>query len=114
MYNTWPEIDGEGAPPVVVIGTERDPALPDVPTFAEGGVANAESYTWHMVLAPSGTPAPVVAAINDAFNRVAAMESVQRRLTDLTMTVRSDTTPDTAARWMAALCPASSRLSAAR
>ena len=54
-----------------------------------------------MVLAPSGTPAPVVAAINDAFNRVAAMESVQRRLTDLTMTVRSDTTPEAAAKWMA-------------
>ena len=29
------------------------------------------------------------------------MESVQRRLSDLTMTVRSDTTPETAARWMA-------------
>jgi tripartite-type tricarboxylate transporter receptor subunit TctC len=73
---------------------------PDVPTFAEGGVANAESYTWHMVLAPSGTPEPVVAAVNAAFNRVAAQENVQRRLTDLTMTVRSDTTPAQAAKWM--------------
>ena len=72
-----------------------------MPTFAEGGVRDAESYTWHMVLAPSGTPAPVVEAVNAAFNRVAAMESVQRRLTDLTMTVRSDTTPETAAKWMA-------------
>lgn len=74
--------------------------LPDVPTLAEGGVANAESYTWHMVLAPSGTPAPVVQAANAALNRVAAMESVQRRLTDLTMTVRSDTTPETANRFL--------------
>ncbi len=84
-----------------VSADKRLPQVPDVPTFAEGGVRDAESYTWHMVLAPSGTPEPVVRAINAAFNRVAAMESVQRRLSDLTMTVRGDTTPETAARWMA-------------
>ncbi len=84
-----------------VSADKRLPQVPDVPTFAEGGVRDAESYTWHMVLAPSGTPEPVVRAINAAFNRVAAMESVQRRLSDLTMTVRGDTTAETAARWMA-------------
>ncbi|GGC39991.1 hypothetical protein GCM10011504_18000 [Siccirubricoccus deserti] len=73
---------------------------PDVPTFAEGGVANAESYTWHMVLAPSGMPDAVVEAVNAAFNRVAEQENVQRRLTDLTMMVRSDTTPAQAAKWL--------------
>ena len=84
-----------------VSADKRLPQVPDVPTFAEGGVRDAESYTWHMVLAPSGTPEPAVRAINAAFNRVAATETVQRRLSDLTMTVRSDTTPETAARWMA-------------
>ncbi len=84
-----------------VSADKRLPQVPDVPTFAEGGVRDAESYTWHMVLAPSGTPEPAVRAINAAFNRVAATESVQRRLSDLTMTVRGDTTPETAARWMA-------------
>lgn len=83
-----------------VSDTKRLPQAPDVPTFAEGGVKDAESYTWHMVLAPSGTPEPAVQAINAAFNRVAAMEHVRNRLTDLTMTVRSDTTPRTAAKWM--------------
>ena len=84
-----------------VSADKRLAQLPDVPTFVEGGVRDAESYTWHMVLAPAGTPAPAVQAINAAFNRVAASEAVQRRLTDLTMTVRSDTTPETAAKWMA-------------
>jgi tripartite-type tricarboxylate transporter receptor subunit TctC len=84
-----------------VSADKRLPQVPDVPTFVEGGVRDAESYTWHMVLAPSGTPAPAVEAANAAFNRVAASEAVQRRLTDLTMTVRSDTTPETAAKWMA-------------
>ena len=84
-----------------VSSDKRLPQLPDVPTFAEGGVRDAESYTWHMVFAPADTPAPVVQAINAAFNRVAAMESVQRRLSDLAMAVRSDTTPQTAAKWVA-------------
>lgn len=84
-----------------VSADKRLAQVPDVPTFAESGVRDAESYTWHMVLAPSGTPAAAVQAINAAFNKVAAMESVQKRLTDLTMTVRSDTTPAMAAKWLA-------------
>jgi tripartite-type tricarboxylate transporter receptor subunit TctC len=80
---------------LAVSADRRLPQVPDVPTLTEGGVVNAESYTWHMVFAPAGTPAPVVQAINAAFNKVAAEESVRRRLTDLTMTLRSDTTPAT-------------------
>ncbi|MBK1660232.1 Bug family tripartite tricarboxylate transporter substrate binding protein [Paracraurococcus ruber] len=85
------------------LGVSADRRLaqaPEVPTFAEAGIQGAESYTWHMVLAPAGTPAPVVQAINAAFNQVAAQDNVRRRLTDLTMDLRSDTTPETATRWL--------------
>jgi tripartite-type tricarboxylate transporter receptor subunit TctC len=84
-----------------VSSEKRIPQAPDVPTFAEGGVMGAESYTWHMVFAPSGTPEPVVQAINAAFNRAAAGETAQRRLADVTMTLRSDTTPEVASKWLA-------------
>ena len=80
----------------------RIPQAPDIPTFAEGGVPNAESYTWHMIFAPAGTPAPVVQAVNAAFNQAAASETAQRRLTELTMTLRHDTTPEMATQWLAA------------
>ena len=83
-----------------ISSAQRLPQAPDIPTFAEGGVANAESYTWHMVFAPSGTPAPIVEQINAAFNKAAAQASVQQRLSDLTMLVHSDTTPETAKRWL--------------
>lgn len=83
-----------------ISSAERLPQAPDIPTFAEGGVANAESYTWHMVFAPAGTPAPVVEQINAAFNKAAAQASVQQRLTDLTMLVRHDSTPETSKRWL--------------
>ena len=85
-----------------VSADKRIPQAPDVPTFAEGGVANAESYTWHMVFAPSGTPEPVVQAVNAAFNKAAALDLAQTRLTDLTMQVRSDSTPESAKAWLTA------------
>ncbi|WP_431284605.1 Bug family tripartite tricarboxylate transporter substrate binding protein [Humitalea sp. 24SJ18S-53] len=86
--------------PIAVMGTTRLPQLPNVPTTAEAGMPGLVASTWHMVFAPAGTPAPVVAAINAAFNTVAAMPDVQRRLSDLAMELRSDTTPDTSAAWL--------------
>ena len=87
---------------LAVTSDKRLPQAPEIPTLAEAGVPNAESYTWHMVLAPRGVPAPTLQAINAAFNQAAAQESVQKRLTDMTMDVRSDTTPEAATRWLAA------------
>jgi tripartite-type tricarboxylate transporter receptor subunit TctC len=74
---------------------ERIPQAPQLPTFAEAGVANAESYTWHMVLAPAGTPPEVVQAANLAFNRVSQQPEVRAKLTEMAMLVRTDTTPET-------------------
>jgi tripartite-type tricarboxylate transporter receptor subunit TctC len=80
----------------------RMPYAPDIPTFIEGGVADFECYTWHMAMAPAGTPMPVVNAINAAFNRALAMPAVQERLSQMTMSVTTDSTPESAARFLAA------------
>jgi len=85
-----------------VSAAQRLPQLPDVPTFAESGVRDAESYTWHMVLAPAGTPAPVLAQANAACNRVAADPAIAAKLTDLAMALRADTTPETARQFLLA------------
>jgi len=85
---------------LAISGARRIPQVPDIPTFNEAGVPGYEAYTWHMILAPSGTPQPVVDAVNAATNRVMAMESVKQRLSDLTMETRSDTTPVTARKWL--------------
>ncbi|BDG71374.1 Bug family tripartite tricarboxylate transporter substrate binding protein [Roseomonas fluvialis] len=79
----------------------RMPYAPDIPTFIEGGVPDFECYTWHMAMTPSGTPAPVVQAINGAFNRALALPAVQERLSQMTMNVTTDSTPDSAARFLA-------------
>jgi tripartite-type tricarboxylate transporter receptor subunit TctC len=46
--------------PMAVSGDARHPAVPDVPTFAEGGVRNFDVRLWYAVLAPAGTPKDIV------------------------------------------------------
>lgn len=85
---------------LAVMDDRRLPQLPNVPTTAEAGFDNLTAYTWHMVLAPSGTPEPVIAAVNAAFNRAGAEQVVQTRLGDLAMRLVTDSTPATAAQWL--------------
>jgi len=79
---------------------ERSPLAPNIPTFIEQGLAGYEAYTWHMVLVRSGTPAPVVQAINRAVNAAASLPAVQAKLMDLTMQVVRDSTPESAAAYL--------------
>jgi tripartite-type tricarboxylate transporter receptor subunit TctC len=46
--------------PLAVTGSARSPQLPDVPTVAEQGVAGYEAYVWMGLLAPKGTPPPII------------------------------------------------------
>jgi tripartite-type tricarboxylate transporter receptor subunit TctC len=80
---------------------ERMPYARDLPTFVEGGVAGYEAYTWHMALVPAGTPAATVQAINAAYNRALSQDAVKNRLADMTMEVTTNSTPESAARFLA-------------
>ena len=59
---------------------KRSPALPDIPTIAEAGVPGYESTLWYGMLAPGGTPAPVVQKLNDVFGRALQAPDVIERL----------------------------------
>lgn len=76
---------------------ERAPLAPEVPTFREQGIADDEPYTWHMVLVRSGTPEPVVRAINAAENAALAQPGVRERRASLAIEVVTNSTPDSAA-----------------
>jgi tripartite-type tricarboxylate transporter receptor subunit TctC len=45
---------------IAVSGDARNPAVPDVPTFAEGGVKNFDVKLWYGILAPARTPKDIV------------------------------------------------------
>jgi tripartite-type tricarboxylate transporter receptor subunit TctC len=50
-----------------VMGTQRVPTLPDVPTFAEQGFPDVDIAGWFMVAGPKGLPPAQVKRIHDAF-----------------------------------------------
>jgi tripartite-type tricarboxylate transporter receptor subunit TctC len=54
--------------------------LPDLPTLDELGLKGFECYTWNVILAPAGTPKPVVAKLNKAINDALTDAKVIRAL----------------------------------
>ncbi len=46
--------------PLAVTGAKRSPQLPDVPTVIESGYPGFEAYVWMGLLAPKGTPQPII------------------------------------------------------
>ncbi len=59
------------------------PSLPDVPTFAESGLAGFESVGWFGVVAPAGTPADIVKRLNEAFVKALKDPSVVEKIRSL-------------------------------
>src|SRR6476646_3948647 len=49
---------------LAVTGATRSTQLPDVPTMMEAGVPNYEAYVWMGLLAPKGTPPPIIDRLN--------------------------------------------------
>jgi tripartite-type tricarboxylate transporter receptor subunit TctC len=72
---------------VAVIGSKRQAAMPDVPTFAELGLAGFEDIPYYGIFAPRGTPRAAIDRLSAAVAKVIALPDVRSRLTDLGLTV---------------------------
>ncbi len=72
---------------VAVLGARRQALLPDVPTFAELGLAGFEDLPYYGIWAPHGTPKAVVDRYANAVAKVVALPDVKERLTALGLTV---------------------------
>lgn len=81
-------------------GGERMALLPNIPTVAESGLPGYEFSGWGALLAPGGTPAPIVNRISAELAKVAkAPDIIQRFREEGWQMVGS--TPDEAQRWIA-------------
>ena len=63
-----------------VTTVKRSPAAPDVPTLIEGGVAGYDYSTWYGLLAPAGTPKPVIDMLNASNRMVLARDDIKQKL----------------------------------
>jgi tripartite-type tricarboxylate transporter receptor subunit TctC len=67
-----PHVESGRLRALAVPTAERSRLMPDVPTMVEGGVPGYAVNNWYGVLAPKGTPAPVIAALNAAIRTALA------------------------------------------
>jgi tripartite-type tricarboxylate transporter receptor subunit TctC len=78
--------------------TSRSPLLPEVPTFAESGLAGVEGTAWFGVYAPAKTPEATVRQINAAINKALANAELRERLNKIGLEPAGGTPADLAAR----------------
>ena len=69
-YAAMPSIKAGKIRPIAVTSAKRIEVLPDVPTMSESGVPGFESYNWQGIIAPAGTPAPIISRLNVALNEI--------------------------------------------
>lgn len=86
MPSAVPLIQGKRIRALAVTSMKRMPALPDTPTMAEAGVPpppGLDIREWYGVIAPAGTPAPIVSKLNAEMVKVFKRPDVQKRLTEM-------------------------------
>ena len=78
---------------IAVSSKTRLPILPEVPPFAEAsGASDYEAVSWHVLLAPAGTPAPVVERLHGEMKRIMAAPEMVKKVADLGL-IPVDTQP---------------------
>ena len=82
---------------LAVSSAQRSPALPDLPTIAEAGVPGYEFLTWHAIVAPKGTPEPILAYLNDHVVKVMRSPAQAKRFNDMGLDVIASTRAELAA-----------------
>jgi tripartite-type tricarboxylate transporter receptor subunit TctC len=66
LVQTTPHIKSGKLRPLGVGGTQRSPVFPDLPTIAEAGVPGYAAENWWGIVAPAGTPKPIIDKLHTA------------------------------------------------
>jgi tripartite-type tricarboxylate transporter receptor subunit TctC len=90
-------IDAKRLRALAISGPKRIAALPDVPTFDEAGVADFRVENWYGVLAPAGTPDPIISRLNREIVAAVQVPSVRIQLEKLQLEPATSTVGEFAA-----------------
>src|SRR5258708_14649779 len=117
IVNAVPQVNAGTIKAYAVATPERNPSLPNVPTTTEAGLPAFQAQAWNAIFAPKGTPAAVVARLNETIVKALEDEGVRKRLLDLGSVIpaAAERTPEPLpslrksedAKWTPVLKPAS-------
>ncbi|WP_454907945.1 Bug family tripartite tricarboxylate transporter substrate binding protein [Variovorax gossypii] len=67
---------------LAITGSKRHPSFPDVPTFAEVGLPDYAPIAWQGILAPAGTPKPILEKLSAAMLKACQSDELARKWRD--------------------------------
>lgn len=82
---------------LAVTGEKRAAAIPDVPTFAEAGLANFDAVSWNCMMAPAGTSPHIINRLNTELVRIVRDPATLERLAGDGVSGTGSTPQETAA-----------------
>ncbi|HZQ63506.1 MAG TPA: tripartite tricarboxylate transporter substrate binding protein [Casimicrobiaceae bacterium] len=80
LANVMPQVKAGKVKALAVTTAQRSRLAPDLPTMAEAGVPGFDISTWYGLLAPAGTPAPIIAKWNAEVTRILNSPDVREKL----------------------------------
>jgi tripartite-type tricarboxylate transporter receptor subunit TctC len=75
-----PHINAGKLKAIAISGNRREPALPQVPTFDEAGVKNFDMKFWYALLAPAGTPRPILDKLSGEIAKILRTEDMKQKI----------------------------------
>jgi tripartite-type tricarboxylate transporter receptor subunit TctC len=79
---------------LAVASKKRNPALPDVPTFDEAGLPGIYASSWYGLMAPAGTPRPIIDKLNAEANQVLQSPDIVKRMAEFGAEIGGGTPED--------------------
>jgi tripartite-type tricarboxylate transporter receptor subunit TctC len=94
LVTLYPLIKAGKVRPLAIARGERWPALPNVPTLVESGYPDFVLDAWTGVVAPAGTPAPIIDKLNAAINTALKTPAAQASLAKFSAVAKTGTPDD--------------------
>jgi tripartite-type tricarboxylate transporter receptor subunit TctC len=86
--------------PLAVSSLERVRIVPDVPTLNELGFKDFEAVSWHMVVAPAGTPKPIVDRLHAELKRIVATPEFEQQTLKMGLNAIDSPPPEALKRYL--------------
>jgi len=88
-----PHVRSGAFKPLAVTGDQRQPLLPDVPTFKESGYEGFNGLTWYGIVGPANLPEPITRKLNEEINKVLVSPGLRDAFNAEALTVMPMTPP---------------------